>query len=478
MIYIISLLILLIIIFTINTLRVGGKSSDAVYTPIPAGSEAVERLSQAVRIPTVSYTDYSKIDLGLHHKFQEFLTRAFPVFHKTAERTVLDDFGLVYKWQGSSDEKKPVMFIAHYDVVPADSSKWTHEPFSGDIDDEFIWGRGTLDTKNTLMASLEAAETLCNEGFTPERTIYLAFGGDEEVAGDRGAKNIASWFKAQDITLDWLLDEGSITGDGLISGMIKKLSLIGTAEKGHVDILLKATASGGGHASMPPRITTTGRIARAVARLEARPFKLRWLSTTRKLFREMAAAGTPALKIALSNLWITSGLIKVVMGKNPASAALLRTTTAPTIITGSDKENVLAGEASAVVNVRILPGETIAGVLRRMEKVVADNKVTISILDEEGAGEPVPESSSNSEGYRLIKATILENIPDSVVLPFLVTVTTDSCNYTECCRDIFRYGPVILNQNELDRIHSVDERISLDNYGLCIRSYKSLMNKL
>ena len=478
MIYIAILLVFLTVIFIINTLRAGGKHSTTNYSPVPADREQAERLARAVRIPTVSYSDYSRIDKALHREFQEFLIDAFPCFNKAAEKTVLSDFGLIYKWQGRSLDLAPVMFIAHYDVVPAEAAKWSHLPFGGDIDEEYIWGRGTLDTKHTLMASLEAAEDLCREGFVPERTIYFAFGGDEEISGELGAKKIAAWFKQQSITMDWLLDEGSITGDGLISGMTKKLSLIGTAEKGHVDVLLRTTASGGGHASMPPRITATGRVARAVARLEARPLKLRWLATTRTLFREMAAAGTPALRVALSNLWITGGLIKSVMGKSPASAALLRTTTAPTMITGSDKENVLAGEASAVINVRILPGESIDGVLKKIKRIVSDEKVDVSILDEDGAGEPVPESSTDCDGYHLIKETILENIPDSVVLPFLVTVTTDSRNYTECCRNIYRYGPVILNQDELDRIHSVDERISLDNYGLCIRSYKSLMNKL
>lgn len=480
MIYLIIVLLLVLIvfiIFTVNSLKARGKASGPDYIPEPVSPDAAKRLAQAVSIPTVSYTDYSKIDIEHHRRFQKFLTEAFPAFHKAAERTVLSDYALIYKLAGKSEDKKPVLFMAHYDVVPVNAGDWTHEPFGGVIDDEFIWGRGTLDTKNSLMASLEAAEALCAEGFVPDRTIYFAFGGDEEVLGLKGAGEIKKWFIDKDITVDWLLDEGAVTGDGLIGGMKKKLTLIGTAEKGMVDYLLTAKSSGG-HASMPPKISATGRIARAVTRLEANPFRLRWLATTRALFSNMASAASPALRIMLSNLWLTRGLVKAVMGKSSTSAALLRTTMAPTMISGSNKENVLAREASAVVNVRILPGETIASVLRQMEKIVNDSEVSITVKNPEAAGEPVAESSTDSEGYRLIEEAVAETIPDSIVLPFLVTATTDSRQYTDFCRDIYRYCPVILTQTEVNRIHSVDERISLDNYGLCIRTYKILMSKL
>ena len=481
-IILIILVALLLITTTVNSFLVGKINKNIHYHPEPASVKAVERFVEAIRIPTESFYDHSENDLKQYKRFQEYLTNAFPAFHETAERFVLSEYGVIYKWAGKYDEHStehpPVLLTAHYDVVPADESKWTHPPYEAKIDSGYIWGRGTLDTKNTLMASLEAAETLCSDGFTPERTIFFAFGGDEETTGRMGACRSAEWFKEKRITFDWMWDEGAITGDGLMPGIVNKLSLIGTAEKGQVNILLQASSTGGGHAAMPPKHTASGRIARAVSRIEAKPFRLRWLKTTKTFFHRMARAGVPAYRIALSNLWLTGGLIKMIMGKSAASAALLRTTTAPTMMSGSPKENVLADHASAVINVRILPGDSIENVISRIKKVIADDNVSVTVKNENDADEPVFESSTKAEGYILLEQMLNELIPDSVVLPYLATTASDSRNYASCCRNIYRYAPMVLTQSELDRIHNVDERISLENYGLAIRAYQNLIEKL
>ncbi|HAK44415.1 MAG TPA: hypothetical protein DCO79_00620 [Spirochaeta sp.] len=478
MFYIIIAAAALIITIAANTILAGSVDKNKKYHPVSASDEAVARLAEAIRIPTVSHYDHSLDVTSLFSGFQDYLFDIFPLFHETAERTVLSEYAVIYKWDGSSPDKHPVLLTAHYDVVPADVSKWSRPPFDAVIEDGYLWGRGTLDTKNTLMASLEAAEELCRTGFTPERTVYFAFGGDEEITGALGAKTSAQWFADNGISFDWAWDEGSITADRLMPGMKVKLSLIGTSEKGQVNILLKAESRGGGHAAMPPKHTATGRIARAVTRIEANPFPLRWLKTTRTFFKRMARAGVPAYRVALSNLWLTGGLIKLVMGRNAKSAAMLRTTTAPTIITGSNKENVLADEASAVVNVRILPGDSIKTVVKRIKKVVADDEVSVSVLKEKEATEPAFESSIKSEGYLLLEQMLNEEIEDAVVLPYLATIATDSVNFSACCKNLYRYAPMILNQEELDRIHGVDERISFENYGLAIRCYKNFIKKL
>lgn len=460
----------------------GSVGKDLCYKPSPASAEAVSRLIGAIQIPTVSHYNPGENDIEKYRKFQAYIAEVFPVFHKIAERIILSDYSVIYKWSGRYDEmsseKPPVLLTAHYDVVPVDESKWSKPPFEGIVDSGYIWGRGTLDTKNTLMASLEAAETLCKEGFVPERTVYFAFGGDEETTGRMGACESAAWFSQNGITFEWLWDEGAITADRLMPGMINKLSLIGIAEKGQINILLKTVSAGGAHAAMPPKISAVGRISRAVARLEAKPFPLRWLKTTRSFFSKMARAGVPAYRIAMSNLWLTGGLIKTIMGMTPSSAALFRTTIAPTMISGSNKENVLSSEATAVLNVRILPGDSIKSVVDRITKVVNDSKITISVLNEDEAAGPSPESSVKSEGYLLLEQMLGEVVEDSVVLPYLATTASDARNYTVCCKNAFRYAPMILNQEELDRIHGVDERISYENYGLGIRCYKNLMKKL
>ncbi len=476
--FIVAAAALILIVVTINTVSAGRTADTHHYRPEPASHEELVRLAGAIRIKTVSHHDQSKNDVSEFSKFQQFLVNTYPLFHRTAERHLLNEYSIIYRWQGANEALPPVLLTAHYDVVPADSTKWSVLPFAGVVKDGFLWGRGTIDTKNTLISCMEAAEQLCSDGFTPERTVYFAFGGDEEISGAFGAKKMAAWFIEHNIHFDWMWDEGAITGDGLLPGMLKKLSLIGTAEKGQVNIKLETRSAGGGHAAMPPRFTATGRIARAVARIEASPFPLRWIKTTRVFFKRMAAAGVLPYRIALSNLWLTGGLIKMMMGRSPNSAALLRTTTAPTVISGSSKENVLADSASAVINIRILPGDTIDGVVRRVSQTISDKNVNVGVLQNSGAEEASEESSITSEGYRFLEKMLNETIPDSVVLPYLATTASDSRNYSECCTDTYRYAPMILNQEELDRIHGVDERISFENFGLGIRCYKTLIKML
>ncbi len=481
-IIILSIAAVLIIVIVINTIRAGSVDSSICYSPEAADPEALKRLAGAIRIPTVSHYDISEDDKESFKALQNYLVESFPKVHEVMERTVLSEYSVIYKWKGRHDEfsseHPPVLLTAHYDVVPADESKWSFPPFGGIEKEGFLWGRGTLDTKNTLMSLLEAAETLCSEGFIPERTVYLAFGGDEETTGCEGASRSCRWFSEHGITFDWLWDEGAITVDGMMPGINNLLSLIGTTEKGQVSIELHAKASGAGHAAMPPKISAAGRIARAVARIEAKPFPMRWLKTTRAFFSKMARAGGFGFKLALSNLWLTGGLIKFVMSKIPSVAAMFRTTTAPTMLNASSKENVLADEATAVINVRLLPGDSIEKVISRMKKVIADDQVSVYVKNDNDAEEAAPESSSDAEGYKLLEQTLNELIPDSVVLPYLATTASDTRNYVSCCRNMYRYSPMILTQQEVNRIHGVDERISLENYGLAIKFYKTMLKKL
>lgn len=472
-----AVIVALIILICLKTLITARAGSYSDYSPAACENEAAERLAQAIRIKTVSHTDYSLNDLEKHRGFQNFLTESFPAFHSTAERTVLSDYGIVYKWPGRSDRQKPLLFIAHYDVVPAEAEKWTHPPFEGKITDGYIWGRGSLDTKNTLMGMLEAAEALCKEGFVPKRDIYFAFGGDEETEGHLGAVKTAAHFKAQGISFEWMHDEGSIIADGLIKGVNRKLALIGTAEKGYADILLKTEAKGG-HAAMPPAMTATGRIARAVTRIERKPFPMRWIKTTRKMFSGMSSGAESGMKVVFANIWLFGPVVKLVMAKNPQSAALLRTTTAPTMIKGSSKENVLAETASAIINTRVLAGDTLDSVLARIRKVVRDDSIEVSLLHPESANNPVPESSTRGQGYKVISRAIAETVPDALILPYLNTGTTDSKAYAECCENIYRLAPMILKPEDVDSIHASNERISLENYGLVISFYKTIFQKI
>ena len=191
---------------------------------LPKG--AAERLSSFIQLETVTYNDFSRIDIKEHRKIEKFFKKNFPSLLPLVNFKKLNDFAYIFRWEGKNKDTKPVLFMAHFDVVPAQDGAWEHPPFSGDIDSGQIWGRGTLDTKSSLLGILESAESLAKEGFTPETTLYFAFGGDEEIMGLHGAVNIVKYFEEEDISFSWVLDEGSIIAENMLTMVSEPIALI------------------------------------------------------------------------------------------------------------------------------------------------------------------------------------------------------------------------------------------------------------
>ncbi|MCK5199207.1 MAG: M20 family peptidase [Spirochaetales bacterium] len=439
--------------------------------------ESIKKLVKAIQLKTVSFSDRTLIDMNEHRKFNSYLEENFPLAHKHMEKTALNDFAYIFKWKGKNSNTKPVLFMAHFDVVPVQTEGWKHSPFSGDIEDGILWGRGTLDTKNSLVAVMESAEILLTEGFEPERTIYFAFGGDEEISGIEGAIKTVEFLKKKGTHFEWVLDEGSIIAKNMVSMTEKPLALIGVAEKGFANILLSASGTGG-HASMPPKHTASGYIARAVTRMEGKPFPTTLSGTVSHFLRSLIPhTGFPAA-VVLSNLWLFKGLIKLIFKKSPATAAMIRTTQAATVMKGSEKDNILPDRAEAIVNIRIIPGENTKKVLKRVKKIVCNKEVDVRYMDEAFISDPVPESDINGHGYRLIKEAVGAVYPDAVAAPFLVTVSTDSRHYREITDNIYRFSPMMLTPEDLKTIHGVNESISLENFGKMIQFFKVMMRNL
>jgi len=465
--------------FSAGGVRAPLKSSAAPDVDAAGSVETLaRRISRAVSIPTVSYADYSRIDLKQHRNFHVFLRRAFPLVHKNLEFRKINDYALLYFWKGSEQSLKPYLLAAHFDVVPAEDSshnEWAHSPFAGHIDGGFVWGRGTLDIKMSLVAIMHAAESLLAEGYRPARGVYFAFGGDEEIDGKKGARSIASFLAEQGVELEYVLDEGTVIASGMYPGIEEPMALVSIAEKGHCNVSLNVSA-GGGHSSLPHKENAVGILCKAVTRLDSRPFPARLTDPVRLFLKGISRHSSFPERVVLSRPGLFWPILKIILSRNSNTNAMIRTSAAVTMISGSDKENVLPAAAQANINVRILPGESIRSVLDRIEKVIDDSRVAVRPNPDWLPNEPVDCSDPLSYGYSAISQAIKRIVPEALILPFLLSGSTDSKHYTTLTPYIYRFSPVILNQDELKGIHGVNERISMDNIRRCADFYITIIS--
>ena len=441
---------------------------------VPAG--AAERLAGAVRIRTISLEDPSSGDGAAFRALHAYLQITFPRVHAQLGRETVASHSLLYTWPGSDPTLKPILLLGHMDVVPVESGteeKWRHGPFEGRIADGFVWGRGSIDNKSAVMGTLEAAEMLLGEGFRPARTVYFAFGHDEETGGMGGAREIAALLENRGVELEMVLDEGGVIGDGILPGISGPVALVGVAEKGFVSVELSVRAAGG-HSSLPPRQSAAGILGAAVARLEANQMRARLEGPTRQLFDRIGPRLPFAQRAAFANLWLTRGLVTRNLESSPATNAMVRTTTAVTMLQAGTKDNVLPTQARAVVNFRILPGDTVAAVVEHTKRAVGDDRVEVSVVGRFSA-EPSTVSSTDSGAFLRLERTIRSVTADAIVAPFLVVVVTDARHYGSLSRNVFRFLPVRLTSRDLERMHGIDERIGIPEYETAIRTYRQLI---
>ena len=454
-------------------------SPQALVTPAPTvavSAGAAERLAGAIRIPTISTGDPATSAADAFRAMAAYLQQAFPRVHAQLRRETVGAHSLLYTWQGSDASLKPMLLIGHMDVVPIEpgtEDEWTHDPFSSRIADGFIWGRGSIDNKSAVLGTLEAVEMLLEEGFRPARTVYLAYGHDEEVGGTAGAREIAALLTSRRIELEMVLDEGGVIADGIFDGIDRPVALVGIAEKGFVSIELVARVQGG-HSALPPAQTAIGLVSAAVARMEAQPMRPRLTGATRQLFDRIGPQFTIVPRALFANLWLTGPLVISRLGKSPATNAMVRTTTVPTIVQGGTRDNVLPSYARAVINVRILPGDSIATVVEHLRRVIRDDRVEINRAGRFSA-EPSAESSAESDSFRRLERSIRRITPDAIVAPYLVVVATDARYYSGLSRNIFRFLPLRLTSRDLERMHGVDERVGIGAYESAVRTYRQLV---
>jgi carboxypeptidase PM20D1 len=464
-------------VFAFNVLARNSRQLQVAAVPRAAVDReaSVRRLSEAIRFRTISNQENPDSDVEALRGLQAHIATSFPAFHAAARREVIGGHSLLYTWEGSDPKARPIALMAHQDVVPVapgTEKDWQQPPYDGVIADGFIWGRGSWDDKGNLYSMLEAAEAMAKEGFRPKRTIYFAFGHDEELAGTRGASAIATTLASRGVRLDFVIDEGLLISEGLIKGLDKPAALIGIAEKGYTTLVLTAHATPG-HSSMPPRDTAIGMMSAALARLEAHRLPMQISRVTSEFLDTLAPEMRGFNRVVLSNLWLFKPLLLREFEKTGPTEAMVRTTTALTIFNAGNKDNVLPGLARASINFRLMPGDSQASVIDHVRRTINDDHITIE--PSPGNAEPTPVTGTTSPSYQALNRTIREVFPDVIVAPGLMLAGTDSRHYVGIADSIFRFSPVRANSEDLKRFHGTNERLSIEGYADMIRFYRRLI---
>ncbi len=431
-----------------------------------------QHLSACIRCQTVPLDENGTPDPPTFEQLHQMLRETYPLVHQKLKREVINGYSLMYTWQGTRPDLEPVMLMAHQDVVSADPTEWTHPPFEGKIVDGFIWGRGTLDIKNQLIGIMEAAEALLQQGFRPERTILFGLGHDEETGGVNGCKILGQQLKERGIHLAGIVDEGGGIMAGLAAGVRGQIALIGVSEKGYLTVEF-TVHSQPGHSSTPPPQTSIGILSRALTRLEAHPMPTH-LRRLRPMYGGIGKAAPIYIQVAFSNVWLFGPLLKRWLVPKAEMNASMRTTTALTIINGGVEDNTIPAEAKAIVNFRLLPGDTIADVLWHAKKVIKDERVKFKPVEGK-FNEALPVSSTKCLEYKSLQTVVRQVFDNPPVAPFVMLGGTDCQHFVPVCDNIYRFTSVVMDESFMGLEHGIDERIPVEAMARMVKFYAQLM---
>lgn len=436
---------------------------------------ALARFRELLRIPTVSRNVVEETDWASFAAFRERLEHLYPLVHRDLDREIVAEHSLLYRWPGTDPDAAPTVLMAHQDVVPADEDGWTHPPFaaeiSGDGDDARLWGRGTIDDKGMLVAILEAVEQALVEGVHPRADLWLSFGHDEETGGT-GAQAIVALLGERGIRPGLVLDEGGAIVHGVFPGIDERLAVVGVSEKGIASVELAVTQQGG-HASTPPRLTATARLARAIVRLTDSPAPAAIPEPTLRMLETLAPLSNGAQRVAFRNARrLQRPLARLFEKMGPETGAMVRTTRAVTRLSGSAADNVLAERATAIVNVRVIPGSTLAEALAQIERAVADPEVTARVVH---GSEPSPVSASEGAAWQRVATAIRAIAPDAVPTPYVMLGASDARFFTAVSDAVYRFSPFELSKSDRDALHAIDESIRIATWQDGIRFFRELI---
>ncbi|MGJ7912548.1 M20 family peptidase [Neobacillus sp. LXY-1] len=471
-----GLILLFIIVTGYNTITIKSKQPS----PHPANTtlnqeEAVEHLAKAITFKTVSYQDRSQFDFKEFDKFTAFLQTSYPTVFQKLDFEKINGYGLVFKWKGSDSSKNPVGLTSHYDVVPVlkdTESKWDQDPFSGAVVDGKIWGRGTLDDKIGVIGILQAVDYLLANDFTPDRDLYFMFGFDEEIGGDEGANKIVSTLKKRGIMFDYVLDEGGAIVENMVPGVKQPVGVVGISEKGSATAQLTIEGSGG-HSSQPKDHTNIGRIASAIVKLEDTQFKGELRGPGKDLFEYVAPEMSFGMKYVFANKMIFKPVIEKILLQKPASAALIRTTIAPTIFQSGEQYNALPERATAIINLRLMPGDSLQDVKKFIVDAIDDDDIKVTVTGSEAS----KVSSIDGWPFKSIQQAARNIYTNAVVAPYLMFAGSDAKHYDQIAKNTYRFLPVQITSEDLNRMHGTNEHISIENYLNAIKFYVEILKE-
>ena len=434
---------------------------------------AYKRFQKMIQIPTISNRDSQQVDWKQFAKFEKLLQKEYPLIHKHCKKQKIDETGLLFRFQGKQSAD-PTVLMAHYDVVPVgDESKWVKPPFSGAIEDGVLWGRGTIDTKITLFSAMEAIEYSLEKGIIPDNDIYLAFAGDEEVAGT-GAPSIVQYFKDHDIHPKLVVDEGGAIVESLFPGVIESIAVVGVGEKGPMDLSFYIEGRGG-HASTPPKHTAVGELAAAIEKAENTPFKSDFNEPLLGLIDAVGRYSSFGLRFVFANLWLFKPVLVLLFGKMGGEVdAMMHTTQAFTMFEAGIQSNVLPPDAKAIANFRIEKKDTIASVIAHLRKAMNNDSIKIEIIH---GSEASPYSPTNNMYYEKVKQAIGETWSNTIVSPYLMVAASDARHYHDLCEVVLRFSAMRLSKEQRGLIHNYNERIELVMIQECIQFYLNLVEK-
>lgn len=472
-------LLLIVVIVTIRTAMFSHSVPDvAAAPPIAVDSQSVaQHIGAAVRFKTISFgggVHEAEKDAALD-AMRGWIAATFPNFHKVAKREVIGK-SLLFTWTGSNPALKPILLMAHMDVVPVvpgTERSWSHAPFSGDVAGGYVWGRGSIDDKGSLVTILEAAERLAQSGFAPQRTVMFAFGQDEEVGGLQGNAVMAQTLAARGVHFYFVLDEGGAIVDEPFAGVQRPVAFVAVAEKGYLSLELVAHGEGG-HSSRPTHDMAIVRLAEAIQKVVNHPFASGLDSIQREKLEVLAPYVPIPQRILLANLWLTEPIVDRFIEASPEGAARLHTTIAPTIIWGGIKDNVLPPEARATINFRLHPRDTVESVIEHVRKALDDPKVDVVALNET-MSEASKVADIHGEAYKFLAAEIQKSFAGIPVAPDMTTGATDSHHYLSIADAVFRLDPFHFGPDDLGRVHGTNERLAVRDLAPAVGFYMRLM---
>lgn len=474
-------ILLLIGILVFNTLRfapVQGEPVPRVQVPVDA-QQITTHMAQAIRIPTIATGDDATQEYDSFREFIAWAQQTYPLVYASMSLQMIAQHTILLRWQGSNSTLKPILLTGHYDVVPVvagSEGQWQYSPFGGDVADGYVWGRGALDDKSGVIVMYEAATLLLQQGFQPERTVYFSFGHDEETGGRVGAAGVADYLKAQDVQLAWTIDEGSFVVEDILPGVDKAVASINVAEKGSVTLELVANGPGG-HSSMPEAELATDILAQALVNLRQHPLPGGLEGLSAESFDIMGRHLPFGPRLLMANRWLFGPLLESQLSKDARLDALMRTTTAPTLLRAGIKSNVIPPAATAIVNFRLHPRDTAEGVVAHVVAAINDERVTVRITGDGMSSPPSGISSRDSEGYRTISRVIRQIYGDVVVTPGMTAGGTDSKHYGKVSDDTYRINLMKITPADVSGFHGKNERIAIDNLVTGTGAYYQLIKE-